>query len=45
MTEMITIPKAEFIKLLDEITSNETRLEKRIKILELKVKTLESKVS
>ena len=43
--ETATVPKAEMIKLIDEITTNETRLEKRIKILEMKFKKLEEFIS
>ena len=38
---MIQVPKAEMVKLIDEITTQITKLEKRIKIVELKVKKLE----
>ena len=44
MSEMIQVPKAEMVKLIDTISNQITRLEKRIKILELKVKTIESKM-
>ena len=37
---MITVPKEEMVKLIDEISTQITRLEKRIKIMELKVKRL-----
>ena len=43
--EMIQVPRKEMVKLIDEITENETRLEKRIKILEMKFKKLEEFVS
>jgi len=45
MSEMIQVPKEEMVKLIDTISSQITKLEKRIKILELKVKTIESHLS